>query len=192
MRRIIVLLLLINALISCSKKEEALNPPVVIPDIINGAINEINVTPLDITTPDKGSLSISMNNTNYKVDFNATDEAKSNATLFFGSDTILTDESREFASFGKDAVAYRPVGANEITINFKDGRKISGRFDPITSFGGVFGEQLISQWRTSNDPAKPNQKAKDDIRNFVQRYSDKDGPGSGNTPVYLSVTVSKP
>ena len=194
MRRLIILLLLFNALISCSKnEEEQLNPPVVvIPDIINGLINEFNVTPLDITTPDKGSLSISMNNTNYKVDFNATDEAKSNATLFFGSDTILTDESREFASFGKDAIAYRPVGENEITINFKDGRKISGIFHPIASFGGVFGEQLISEWRTSNDPAKPNQKAKDDIRSFVQRYSDKDGPGSGNTPVYLSVTVSKP
>ena len=192
MCRFIVLLLLINALISCSKKKEELNPPVVIPDVINGAINEIKVTPLDITTPDKGSLLISMNNTNYKVDFNATDEAQSNATLLFESDTILTDESREFASFGKDAVAYRPVGENEITINFKDGRKISGLFDPITSFGGVFGEQLISQWRTSNDPAKPNEKAKDDIRNFVQRYSDRDGPGSGSTPVYLSVTVSKP
>ena len=191
MRRLIVLLLLINALISCSKKEEELNPPVVIPDVINGSINEINVTPLDITTPDKGSLSISMNNTIYKVDFNATDQAQSNATLFFESDTILTEESREFANFGKDAIAYRPVGANKITINFKDGRKISGLFDPITSFGGVFGEQLISQWRTSNDPAKPNQKAKDDIRNFVQRYSDKDGPSSGNTPVFLSVTVSK-
>ena len=192
MRHLIVLLLLINALTSCSKKEEELNPPVAIPDVINGLINEINVTPLDITTPDKGSLSISMNNTNYKVDFNATDEAPSNATLLFKSDTILTDQSREFASFGKDAVAYRPVGENEITINFKDGRKISGLFHPITSFGGVFGEQLISQWRTSNDPAKPNEKAKDDIRNFVQRYSDRDGPGSGNTPVYLSVTVSKP
>src|SRR4028118_1997329 len=140
MRRLIVLLLLINALISCSKKEEELNLPVVIPDIINGLINEINVTPLDITTPDKGSLSISMNNTNYKVDFNATDEAQSNATLLFESDTILTDESREFASFGKDAVAYRPVGENGISINFKDGRKISGLFDPITSFSGVFGE----------------------------------------------------
>lgn len=191
MYRLLVVLLLLNALISCSKKEEVPNPPLVIPDIINGIITEFNVTSLNITTPDKGSLLISMNNTIYKVEFNATDQPQSNAILFFKSDTILIDESREFANFGKDAIAYTPVGQNEIMINFKDGRKISGMFDLITSFGGVFGEQLISQWRDPGDPAKPNQKAKDDIRNFVQRYSDKDGPGPDITPVYLSVTVAK-
>lgn len=123
MYRLFVLLLVLGALISCSKKEEAPMPPVVIPDIINGTINEINVTPLNITTPDKGSLMISANNTIYKVEFNATDEPQSNAILFFKSDTILIDESREFANFGKDAIAYTPVGPNEIEINFKDGKK---------------------------------------------------------------------
>ncbi|MEJ7679667.1 MAG: hypothetical protein WKG06_17765 [Segetibacter sp.] len=191
MGRLLVLLLLLNALISCSKKEEGLLPPVVIPDIINGTINEIDVTPLNITTPDKGSLLISANNTIYKVEFNATDQSQYNAILFFESDTILTNDSREFANLGKDAIAYNPVAKNEITINFKDGRKISGMFDPGTSFGGVFGEQLISQWRDPSDPAKPNQKAKDDIINFIHLYADKDGPGSDITPIYLSVTVSK-
>lgn len=191
MRLLLVLLLVLNVLISCSKNEAGPTPPVVIPDIIYGVINEINVTPSDITTPDKGSLFISANNTIYKVEFNATDSSQSNATLFFASDTILTNDSREFANLGKDAVAYNPVADNEITISFKDGRKISGLFDLVTSFGGVFGEQLISQWREPNDPAKPNQKAKDDIRNFVRRYADKDGSGSGITPVYLSVTVTK-
>ena len=192
MRHLPVLLLFLSALISCSKKEEAPpNPPVVIPDVINGVINEVNVTPVDITTPDKGSFLISSGNITYEVEFNATDDAQSNAILAFQSDTILTDRSRQFTNVGKDAVVYNPVAQNQMMIIFKDGKKISGVFDPTTTFGGVFGEQLISQWRTSNDPAKPNEKAKDDIRNFVQRYSDKDGPGSGNTPVYLLVTVSK-
>ncbi len=191
MPRLLVLLLLLTALISCSKKEEEQTPPVVIPDVINGTITEVNVTPLDITTPDKGSLLVSANNTIYKVEFNATDQLQSNATLNFESDTILTNDSREFANLGKDAIAYNPVAENEITIYFKDGRKISGGFNFNTSFGGVFGEQLISQWRDPGDPAKPNQKAKDDIRTFVQRYTDKDGSGPDITPVYLSVTVSK-
>lgn len=190
MYRLLVLLFVLNALISCSKNEAGPTPPVVIPDIINGVINEINLTPSNITTPDKGLLLISANNTIYRVVFDATDQPQSNAILYFESDTILTDDSREFANFGKDAIAYNPVAENEITINFKDGRKISGMFDPYTSFGGVFGEQLISQWRDPGDPAKPNQKAKDDIRNLIRRYSDKDGPGTDITPVYLSVTVS--
>lgn len=190
MRRLPFLLVPLIVLISCAKKEAAPAPPVVIPGTINGTITEVSVTPLDITTPDKGSLLISANNTIYQVEFSAADESQSNAILFFASDTILTNESREFANLGKDAVAYNPVAENGITINFKDGRKISGGFDLITSFGGVFGEELISQWRDPSDPAKPNQKAIDDIRNFVHRYADKDGPGPGITPVYLSVTVS--
>jgi hypothetical protein len=191
MRRILFLLLAINSLVSCSK-EEATNPPVVIPDIINGLVNEIAVTPINITTPDKGSFSISANNTIYKVDFNATDQAQSNATFRFASDTVLTDASREFANLGKDVIAYNPVAPNEIEIRFTDGRKVLGSFDANTSFGGVFGEALISQWRAASDPAKPNQKAKDDIINFVHRYADKDGPGPGTAPTYVSVTVSKP
>ena len=190
MYRLFALLLVLHALISCSKKQGIITPPVVIPDKITGVINEINITPLDITTPDKGSLLISANNTTYTVEFNSTDQLQSNATLYFKSDTVLTNDSRQFADLGKDAIAYNPVAANEIIIDFKDGRKISGSFDPFTTFGGVFGEQLISQWRDPADPAKPNQKAKDDIRNLVRRYSDKDGPGADNTPVYLSVIVS--
>jgi hypothetical protein len=191
MFRLLVIILLLSTLISCSKKEDGSNPPVVIPDVINGPVNELNVTPLDINTPNKGSVIISMNNTIYKVEFNATQQSQSNATLFFDSDSILTNDSREFANVGKDAIAYHPVAANEIAIHFKDGRKVSGSFDPVTTFTGVFAEQLISQWRDPADPTKPNQKAKDDIRNFIHRYSDKDGPGSDTSPVYLAVTVSK-
>src|SRR5205814_10086186 len=118
-------------------------------------------------------------------------QSQSNAILSFASDTILRDDSREFANLGKDAIAYNPVGPNEITISFNDGRKIFGWFDPNTSFGGDFGQDLISKWRDPTDPAKPNQKAKDDISKFVKFYSDIDGPGPGVTPVYLLVRVSK-
>src|SRR5215218_604298 len=191
MHRFLVFLLLITALISCSKKEEQRSlPPAVIPDIVSGSIYEFNVTPLDITTPDKGYLVILMNDVMYKVAFNATDSAQSNAVLYFASDSILTNDSREFSNRGRDAIAYYPVAENELEILFKDGRKVVGRFDANTSFGGTFGEQLIAQWRDPADPAKPTQKAKDDIQNFIHRYADKNGPDVGTTPVYLSVTVS--
>ena len=190
MFRPVVFLLMLTALVSCSKNENGL-PPVVIPDMINGPILEINVTPLNITTPDRGSLLISMNNTVYKVEFNAVVQAQSNATLSFASDTILRDQSREFANLGVNAIAYNPVDPNEMTIRFTDGRKIFGWFDPYTSFGGEFGQALISTWRDPTDPAKPNQKAKDDISKFVKIYSDIDGPGPGITPVYLLVQVFK-
>lgn len=189
MRRLLFLVIA-TTLFSCSK-EAGPDPTVIIPDIINGFVNEISVTPLNITTPDKGTFFISANNTIYKVDFNAVDQAQSNATLHFASDSILTDASREFANLGKDVVAYNPVAANEIEIRFNDSRKVNGSFDANTSFGGVFGEALISQWRTAGDPAKPNQKAKDDIKNFVSRYADRDGSGPAITPIYLFVTISK-
>src|SRR4051794_20802799 len=177
MNRFLMLFLVLSTFISCSKDEERPPSTPVIPDIINGVVTEFNVTPIDINTPDKGEFLIFMNGIFYKVDFNAVAESESNAYLLFDSDTILTDQSREFANLGKDAVAYNPVADNQILVQFNDGRKINGLFNASTSFGGVFGEALISQWRTPNDPAKPTQKAKDDIRNFVQRYSDKDGPG---------------
>ena len=189
MSRLLVFLLMLTASVSCSKNDKGV-PPAAIPDMIDGVLLDINVTPLNITTPDKGLILISMNNTRYNVEFNAVAQAQSNATLVFASDTILRDDSREFANLGKDAVSYNPVGPNEITIRFNDGRKIFGWFDPNTNFGGVFGEQLISQWRTANDPAKPNQKAKDDISYFVKLYRDMNGPAPGITPVYLSVQVS--
>jgi hypothetical protein len=178
------------ASISCSKDEEA-PPPDIIPEVINGVIKEFGVTPVDITTPDKSTFSISMNNTMYKVESIAVAQSQSNAILFFASDSILTDESREFANLGKDAIAYSPVAQNLVTVTFNDGRKVSGSFDGSTSFGGVFGEQLISQWRDPADQTKPNQKAKDDISKFVTLYSDKDGAGPDNSPVYLLVQVSK-
>jgi hypothetical protein len=188
MSRIIIFLIVGCGLVSCSKNTT--KPPVVIPDIINGDLSEISVTPINITTPDKGFFLISMQNTIYKVDFNAVPQGQSNATLMFLTDSILRDESREFAPLGKDEIAYNPVGPNEIVIRFTDGRQINGWFTPGTSFGGVFGEQLISQWRTPGDPAKPNQKAKDDIRNFVGLYKDNNGPAPGITSIYLSVQVS--
>ena len=125
------------------------------------------------------------------MDFNAAAESASNAYLVFASDTILIDQSREFTNLGKDAIAYTPVAVNQITIFFHDGRKITGSFNSNTSFGGVFGEVLIRQWRESNDPAKPTQKAKDDIIKLIHRYADKDGPGPEIAPQYLFATVSK-
>lgn len=189
MIRTIVFLLFFSAAASCSKKYGDLQP-VVIPGTINGVILDIKVTPIDISTPDKASLRISMNNVIYSVEFNAAAQSQSNATILFASDTILRDDSREFANLGKDEVAYNPVGPNEIRIRFTDGREIFGWFEANSSFGGVFGEQVINQWRTPNDPAKPNQKAKDDISNFIKFYEDKDGTGPARTPVYLFVKVS--
>ncbi|HXL55782.1 MAG TPA: hypothetical protein VN958_05975, partial [Chitinophagaceae bacterium] len=134
MYRFFVLFLLLGSFISCSKNKEGSTTPVVIPDIINGVITEFNVTPIDINTPDKGTFFISANNTIYKVDFNAVAESESNAILIFESDTILTDQSREFANLGKDAVAYNPVAENQISIFFDDGRKVNGLFNFNTSF----------------------------------------------------------
>ncbi len=188
MYRFLAFLLL--AAVSCSNKDNSL-PPVVIPDNITGPINEIMVTPVNITTPDKGTMVVSMNNVNYKVDFNAVAQAQSNATLSFESDTIIRDDSRAFANLGVDAVAYNPVGPNEITIRFSDGRKIIGTFNGNTSFGGTFGQALIATWQTPGDPAKPNQKAKDDISKFVKLYADSNGSAPGITPVYLLVQVTK-
>ena len=191
MYRFLVLLLMPGGFISCSKNEVAPPPPVVIPDIIDGVITEFNLTPFNMTTPDKGVFFITAINTRYKVDFNATTNFGSNAILIFELDTILTEQSREFANLGIDAIAYYPVRANQITVLFDDGRKINGLFDGNTSFGGVFGKDVISQWRDPGDPAKPTQKAKDDIIHLVQRYSDIDGPGPETAPQYLFVKVSK-
>ena len=189
-RRIAVILFLISA-VSCSNDEKGL-PPVVIPDNINGPISEIMVTPINITTPDKGTLLISMNNTMYKVQFNAVAQSQSNGSLSFASDTIIRDDSRAFANLGPDAIAYNPVGPNQIIFHLNDGKKIMGWLDVNSSFGGTFGQTLISTWRDPTDPAKPTPKAKSDISKFVSLYADKDGSGPGIAPVYLSVQVSKP
>jgi hypothetical protein len=188
--RVAFVVFLISA-VSCSNDDKAL-PPVVIPDNINGPITEITVTPINITTPDKGSLSISMNNTVYKVQFNAVAQAQSNGSLSFASDTIIRDDSRAFANLGPDAIAYNPVGPNQIIFHLDNGKKIMGYFDTNTSFGGTFGQALIATWRDPADPAKPTPKAKSDISKFVSLYADKDGSGPGLAPVYLSVQVTKP
>jgi hypothetical protein len=191
MYRFLVFFLLLTTVISCSKNEHVSPPPAVIPDIINGEVTEFNLTPSDITTPNKGTFFIVTGGSNYKVDFNAAAQPQSNARLLFESDTILTDQSREFTNLGKDAIAYLPVADNQVVIFFDDGRKVSGSFGLNTTFGGVFGEALISTWRSSGDPTKPNQKAKDDIIHLVQRYADKDGPGPETSPQYLFVNVSR-
>ncbi|MEP7373224.1 MAG: hypothetical protein ABI675_07500 [Chitinophagaceae bacterium] len=191
MYRIVALFLLVSVFISCSKDPKSSPNPDVIPSIINGTIEEFNLAPLNITTPDKGSFFVSANNTKYKVDFAATTQAASNATLLFETDTILIDGSREFANLGADAISYNPVAPNLVTIFFTDGRKVTGSFELNTSFGGVFGEALITQWRDAGDPAKPNQKAKDDIIHLVNRFRDRDGPGPEVGPQYLLATVSK-
>ena len=87
MIRTIVFLLFFSAAASCSKKYGDLQP-VVIPGTINGVILDIKVTPIDISTPDKASLRISMNNVIYSVEFNAAAQSQSNATILFASKKI--------------------------------------------------------------------------------------------------------
>ncbi len=191
MSRLLVLLMLLVSFISCSKDPANSSIPDPIPNLIEGAVKEFTVTPVDINTPDKGTFFIYYLNVIYKVDFDAIDQAGSNAILRFASDTILNDQSREFANLGRDAISYNPLKENSILLLFHDGKKVTGTFDLNTSFGGVFGEALINQWRTPGDPAKPTQKAKDDILHLVQRYADKDGQGPLTSPIYLSAKVSK-
>ena len=191
MYRFVVLFWVLSAFVSCSKDKKAPDIPVEIPAIFEGSVTEFELTPLNITTPDKGEFFISDNITRYKVEFNASAQASSNAILRFETDTILVNESREFTSLGADAIAYYPVATNLVTVSFSDGRRITGSFDINTSFGGVFGATLISQWRDSADPAKPTQKAKDDIIHLIERYADKDGPGPEIAPQYLFVKVTK-
>lgn len=192
MYRFLVAVFFLCCLWSCSKDNGyPMPPPSVIPADLQGGITEFTLAPLDINTPDKGSFEVFANNTLYQVDFDAVPEASSNATISFRSDTILTDLSREFANVGPDAVAYFPVAINQVVVYFKDGRKVTGFFNGNSSFGGIFGAALISQWRTPNDPTKPNQKAMDDLIHLVERYADADGPGSGTSPQFLSATVSK-
>jgi hypothetical protein len=191
MYRLPVVFVLCVVFISCSKSGSSSNPSVVIPDNLEGVISEISLTPKDLNTPDKGDFFISSGTTNYKVTFNAADQSSSNAFLVFENDTILTDQSREYANLGKDVISYNPVKENLVTIFFNDGKKVTGSFDLNTSFGGVFGEAVISQWRDPNDPSKPTQKAKDDLMNLVKRYADKDGPGPETARQYLIVTVAK-
>ena len=190
MLRIIVFAFVLIGFMSCSKSNKSL-PDAPIPDVINGIVIGFSATPTNIITPGRTSIVISMNNTRYTVALNAVSQAQSNALVLFATDTVLVDESREFANLGKDVVSYNPVSANEITIRLNDGRKIFGYFDLNTDFGGEFGEALISTWRNPTDPSKPTQKAKDDLRNFLARYSDADGPGPGISPTYFFVEVSK-
>lgn len=190
MFRLAIFVITLFAFLSCSKSDKS-TPPAPIPNSIDGIVIGFTASPQNITTPDKNFFVISMNNTRYRVDMNAVPQSQSNANVFFATDTILVDQSREFANLGKDAVSYNPVALNDITIRFADGRKIFGWFDLNTDFGGVFGEALISTWRNPADPAKPNQKAREDLRNFMRRYADSDGPGPGATPTYFFVEVSR-
>lgn len=191
MFRLLVFVVACGIYISCSKNENKTPPVEVIPDVINGSVAEITLTPINLTTPDKGNFYIFSNNTRYLVEFNAVSNAQSNAILIFDSDTILSDDSREYTNLGNDAVSYNPLRGNNITLILNDGKKVNGSFDINTSFGGVFGEAIINQWRTPGDPAKPTQKAKDDIINLVHRYGDKDGPGPDLAPQYLFAKISK-
>ena len=190
MPRFFFLAFVVLALNSCSESSKDL-PVAAIPDVINGVVISFTATPSNITTPDKTSFVVSMQNTRYTVTLNAVPQSQSNALVLFATDTVLVDQSREFANLGKDAVSYNPVFPNEITIRFNDGRKVFAYFDLNTDFGGSFGETLISTWRVPNDPAKPNQKARDDLKNFLLRYMDADGPGPGVSPTYFVVDVAK-
>ena len=191
MSRFPAFMLALGVFISCSKNDTGPVGPVVIPDSIDGVVVEFKLIQIDVNTLDKGTFFVTADNTKYRADFTASAEAESNAILKFQNDTILTDQSREFANLGSGAIAYNPVSANQISVFFHDGRKISGSFNQSTSFGGVFGEALISQWRDPGDPAKPTQKAKDDLINMVQRFDDKDGTGPDTTPQYLFIKISK-
>jgi hypothetical protein len=190
MTRFFLFLFAITVAFSCSNKESP-TPPVVIPDKIIGSVSEMMVTPKNISTPDKGYFLISMNNVVYKVEFDEVPQSQSNAVLTFASDTMINANSRAFANLGKDVIAYNPVGPNEITMHFNDARRIDGSFNNQSSFGGSFGESLIATWKDPADPAKPNQKAKDDISKFIKLYEDADGAGPGIAPIYLLVQVTK-
>jgi hypothetical protein len=192
MYRLTIVLAAICVLVSCSKSSAPPTTITPIPDIIIGQVREIDLRPVDINTPGQAFLVISMNDALYKVQFDATSQAESNATIFFATDTILVDESREFGNFGQDVVSYNPLYANELLIEFKEGgKRVSGEFNSNTSFGGTFGRDLISQWREASVPNKPNQKAKDDLQNLVRKYMDSNGDEPGIIPTYLAVTVSR-
>lgn len=187
----LICVVLLSGLLSCSKDDDAPLPPEEIPNLLNGDVTTITVEPIDISTPDKANFLINVQNVLYKVTFNAVEQSASNATIVFATDSILSEFSREFADLGDDVLAYNPLKPNDITIAFTDGRKVFGQFTVGTSFGGTFGRDLIAQWRTPNDPSKPNNKAKTDLMNFVKLYEDKDGAGPETDPIYLSVTIKK-
>ena len=189
MYRFLIPFFVLSIFISCSKDEDGPPPPAAIPGIIDGFVTEFSLAPIDLTTPDKGGFYILSNNARYEVVFNAVANAASNAIITFATDTILYDLSREFTNLGNDAIAYNPVSPNLIRVIFTDGRKVTGYFDPNTSFGAVVGAAVISTWREPSDPTKPTQKAKDDIINLVHRYADKDGPGPESNPQYLFAEV---
>ena len=194
MHRLLVLSFLAGAFfVSCSKDEKDQQVQGPIPDVLTGVVRDVDLTPVNITTPGLGKFFIDVNNVRYVVEFNAVDYAASNAVLIFDTDTILTNDSREFANLGNDAISYNPVLANRIILSFHDGsgRRVTGFFDVTTSFGGTFGQAVISEWREPNDPTKPTQKAKDDFINLVHRYADKDGPGPDIAPQWLLVTISR-
>src|SRR5687768_5882266 len=134
MFRFIVKFLCVGVFMSCSKSDD--QPQVTpIPDLILGTVEDIAVTPVDLNTPGQGTMVIQMNGALYKVQFNATTEAQSNATLFFAEDTVLTADSREYGNLGQDFISYNPVRDNELEITFKDGiRKIQGSYTLATSF----------------------------------------------------------
>jgi len=189
MYRFLILFSVLMIFFSCSKDEEGTQGPAVIPAVIDGFVAELSLAPIDVNTPDRGGFYILANNTRYEVTFNAVANAASNAVVVFATDTILYDLSREFTNLGNDAIAYNPVSPNIIRVIFTDGRKVTGYFDPNTSFGAVVGAAVISQWRDPGDPTKPTQKAKDDIINLVHRYTDKDGPGPETGPQYVFAEV---
>ena len=189
MYRFLILFSVLTTIISCSKDEGGAPGPAVIPGIIDGTVTELSLAPIDLNTPDKGGFYILANNTRYEVTFNAVANAASNAIVEFATDTILYDLSREFTNLGNDAIAYNPVNSNIVRVLFTDGRKVTGYFDPNSSFGAVVGSAVISQWRDPGDPTKPTQKAKDDIINLVHRYTDKDGPGPESGPQYVFAEI---
>lgn len=189
MYRLLFVLSLVLAMGSCSKSNDT--PPVTpVPDVINGTITDFSVTPINLNTPDKGTMLISMTGALYKVQFNVVPEAQANAKISFGTDSVLVDESRESGNFGQDVISYIPVAPNEVIFTFKEGpKKINGVFSYLTGFGGTFGSDIIASWRSPSDPSKPNAKAKEDLMNLVRRYMDSNGSEPGISPVHLAVSV---
>ncbi len=190
MNRTLLLILTLFILGACSKDDVAKPTPPNIPPILDGVITEFNLSPKDLTTPGEGDFVLFANATFYNVTFDATAKTDSNAYIIFASDTILNDQSREFSNLGNDEVAWFPIRPNQVIIFFTDGRKITGTFDAAATFGGVFGESVIGSWREQADPAKPNQKAKDDIIHLVHRYADIDGPGPETDRQYIFAKVA--
>jgi hypothetical protein len=118
MYRLLLALLIVTTWSSCSRNNDDSNnnPPPTVPNIITGYVSEFSVDPVDMTTPEKATLLVSMNNTFYRVEIAPAAQSEHNATISFLSDSILTTDSREFANFGPDIAAYAQLRTRHCSL----------------------------------------------------------------------------